>query len=77
MRWLWYVVRLPVLTLLVIMRPVVALICASFALLGVLTTVFFRLIEAPHFPAWTMLTISVSFGLALILYEAMIRGLSG
>jgi hypothetical protein len=76
MRWLWDVVRLPVVTLLVIMRPVVTLMCGGLALLGVLTTVFFRLVDAPHFPAGTMLAISVSFGLALVLYEALIRGLS-
>jgi hypothetical protein len=76
MRWLWYIVRLPVLTLLVIMRPFVALICGGLALLGVLVTAFFRLVEAPHFPTWTMLSISICFGLAVLLYEALIRGLS-
>ena len=76
MRWLWHIVRLPMLTLLVILRPVVVLMCGGLALLGVLMTVFFRLVEAPHFPVWTMLTISLSFGLALVLYEALIRGLS-
>jgi hypothetical protein len=67
---------LPVFTLLVIRRPVVALICGALALLGVLTTMFFRLVEAPHFPAGTMLTISIGFGHALFLCEALIRGLS-
>jgi hypothetical protein len=76
MRWLWHIVRLPMLTLLVIVRPVVVLMCGGLALLGVLMTVFFRVVEAPHFPAGTMLTISLSFGLALVLYEALIRGLS-
>jgi hypothetical protein len=43
------------------------------ALAGVLTTIFFVLIHAPHFPAWTMLTISIGFGLALIFYETLLR----
>jgi hypothetical protein len=59
--------------LLVILEPVFALICGGLALLGVLLTLFFKLIEAPHFPAWTMLTISIAFGLALLVYEGLIR----
>ena len=74
-RWLWHVARLPIVMLLVILEPVVALVCGALALLGVLTTVFFKLIAAPHFPTWTML-ISISFGLALVLYEAAIVVLS-
>ena len=75
-RWLWHVVRLPIVTLLVILEPVVALVCGALALLGVLTTIFFKLIAAPHFPTWTMLTISIGFGLALVLYEGAIVVLS-
>ena len=73
LRGLWFLVRLPVLTLLVILEPVVALVLGGFALAGVLTTIFFVLIHAPHFPAWTMLTISIGFGLALMFYEALLR----
>ena len=76
LRWLWFIVRLPVVTLLVILEPVVVGLCGGVALLGVLTTLFFRLINVPHFPAWTMLTISISFGLMLVLYEGAIRVLS-
>jgi hypothetical protein len=75
-RWLWHVARLPMVTLLVILEPVVALVCGALALLGVLTTAFFKLIAAPHFPTWTMLTISISFGLALVLYQGAIVVLS-
>jgi hypothetical protein len=73
LRGLWFLVRLPVFTLLVISEPVVALVLGGLALAGVLTTIFFVLIHAPHFPAWTMLTISVGFGLALMFYEALLR----
>jgi len=39
-------------------------------------SVFFTLIAAPHFPAGIMLATSISFALALILYEGAIRALS-
>ena len=73
LRGLWFLVRLPVLTLLVILEPVAALVLGGLALAGVLTTIFFVSIHAQHFPAWTMLTISIGFGLALMLYEALLR----
>src|ERR1700733_13416413 len=77
LRGLWFLVRLPVFTLLVILEPVVALVLGGLALAGVLTTIFFVLIHAPHFPAWTMLTLSIGFGLALMFYEALLRVFSG
>jgi hypothetical protein len=73
LRALWSLVRLPVVTLLVILEPVVALVLGGLALAGVLTTIFFVLIHSPHFPAWTMLTISIGFGLALLIYETLLR----
>src|ERR1700730_1900204 len=73
LRGLWFLVRLPVFMLLKILEPVAALVLGGLALAGILTTIFFVLIRAPHFPAWTMLTISVGFGLALLGYEALIR----
>jgi hypothetical protein len=73
LRGLWLLVRLPVLTLLVILEPVVALVFGGLALAGVLATLFFVLIHAPHFPAGTMLTISVGFGLGLMGYEVVLR----
>lgn len=73
LRGLWQLVRLPVFTLLVILEPVVALVLGGLALAGVLTTLFFVAIHAPHFPAWTMLSLSIGFGLALMLYEAVLR----
>jgi hypothetical protein len=72
----WRIVRLPVLMLLVILEPFVVLACGALALLGMLATIFFKLIDAPHFPTWSMLSISISFALALVLYEAVIRVLS-
>jgi fructose-specific phosphotransferase system IIC component len=73
LRGLWLLVRLPIFTLLVILEPVIALVLGGLALAGVLTTIFFVAVHAPHFPAWTMLTMSVGFGLVLMLYEAVLR----
>jgi hypothetical protein len=73
LRGLWFLVRLPVFMLLKILEPVAALVLGGLALAGVLTTIFFVLIHAPHFPAWTMLTISLGFGFALMFYEALLR----
>lgn len=75
-RWLWHIGRLPVLMLLVILEPVVAFACSTLALLGVLTTLFFALLQVRHFPTATMLLISVSFAAILVLYEGLIRVLS-
>ena len=76
LRALWHIARLPVVTLLVILEPVVAFACGALALLGVLATLFFWSISAPHFPALTMLVISLSFVAVLALYEGLIRLLS-
>jgi hypothetical protein len=73
LRGAWLVVRLPIFTLLVILEPVVALVLGGLALAGVLTTIFFVLIHVPHFPAWTMLALSIGFGLALMFYESLLR----
>jgi len=75
-RWTWHLGRLPVLMLLVILEPVIALACSALALLGVLTTLFFALLQVRHFPTATMLVISVSFAAILVLYEGLIRLLS-
>ena len=69
-------IRLPVLTLLEILEPVVAFVLSALALLGVLTTIFFKLVGSPSFPVWTMLLISLGFGVALAGYRYVIELLS-
>jgi len=69
----WMMVRLPIFTLLIVLEPVVALVLGGLALAGVLTTIFFVLIHAPHFPAWTMLALSIGFGFALMFNESLLR----
>jgi hypothetical protein len=39
-------------------------------------TLFFKLIHLPSFPAWTMLAISISFGLVGRMYRGLIELLS-
>jgi hypothetical protein len=70
--WIWRLVRLPIVTLLIVLEPVVSLVLGGLALLGVLMTLFNSLVGPPHFPTWTMLTLSVGFGLALRLYRELI-----
>jgi hypothetical protein len=73
----WRVIRLPILTFVVIVQPVVGLVFGGLALLGVLMSFFFKLTgAAPNFPFLRMLAISVCFGLVLIAYEAAVRCLS-
>lgn len=70
--WTWRLVRLPIVTLLVILEPVVSLVLGGLALLGVLITLFNSLVGPPHFPTWTVLILSVGLGLALRLYRELI-----
>jgi hypothetical protein len=72
----WHALRLPVLMLLVILEPAVSFVLGSAALLGVLMTFFWKLVGPPTFPFWTMLTISLGFGFALFLYQALIVALT-
>ena len=76
LRIAWAIIRLPVLTLLEILEPLVAFVLSALALLGVLTTIFFKLVGSPNFPAWTMLFISLGFGIALAAYRYLIDVLS-
>jgi hypothetical protein len=70
---LWQGIRVPTLTLLVILEPVVSVVLGLFALFGVLTALFWKLVGPPHFPFVLVLSISVGFGLALMLYHKVIR----
>ena len=73
LRWVWWLLRLPVVTLLVILEPVITLVFGGLALLGVLVTIFYNLIRLPHFPTWTMLSLSVGFGMVVRLYRGLIQ----
>jgi hypothetical protein len=76
LRSFWYLIRLPLLLGLVVLEPVVAFMLGTLALLGLLTTGLFMALGAAHFPAGVMLTISLGFAVALVLYEGLIAALS-
>ncbi len=76
----WDVVRLPVLTLLAVLEPLVAFFFSACALLLALTALFVRfLVHRSDFPFWGMLALSIGCVWALALYYATIRvfGLRG
>jgi hypothetical protein len=73
LRLLWHAVRLPLLMLLTILEPVVRFLLGALALLGVLTTLFFKFYGVPHFPFALMLGVSVGFGLMLAGYYALLQ----
>lgn len=73
---LWHSIRLPALVVLIVLEPLVSFILRSLALVGLLTTFFFYLLGVPHFPVWTMLALSIGFGLAQVLYQGAVGLLS-
>jgi hypothetical protein len=76
LRVLWHAVRLPVLVTLVILEPAVSFVLGGAAFLGLLMTFFWKWIGPPTFPFWTMFALSLGFGFALLLYQALIVALS-
>jgi hypothetical protein len=74
---LWQCVRVPLFLLLVTLGPVVSFVLGAAALLGVLTAFFWELLGPPHFPFVTVLSISLGFALARILYQKCLQMLSG
>ena len=74
---LWTVARFPALALLVVLEPLASTLLAGAALLCFLTAFFFKLTGAdPRFPFWGMLLVSITFAVALFLYEELIVLLS-
>jgi len=74
LRLTWDVVRLPLLTLLVILEPLVQFSLSACALLLTMTALFFRfLVHRPDFPFWGMLALSIGCVWVLALYYACIR----
>jgi hypothetical protein len=69
-------IRLPVLALLVTLSPLVQFLLSAFALLGVLTALFFRLLGTPNFPFWGMIGFSIGCRLLLMAYHGLVHLLS-
>ncbi len=68
-----HAIRLPILLFLYILEPVADFFLGALALLGVLTTLFFKVLGLPHFPFWTMLALSLGFGFLRLAYQGLIR----
>jgi hypothetical protein len=73
---LWQCIRLPILLVLVTLEPVVNLVLGLFALLGLLTAIFWELAGPPGFPCLLIVTISLGFQFALLVYQILLRLLS-
>jgi hypothetical protein len=72
--WLvWQCIRLPLLLFLLVLEPIVTLVLGALALLGVLTTLFWKFFGPPNFPFFLMLGVSLGFELALIVYRKLLR----
>ena len=76
LRAAWACIRLPVLAFLVILEPLVRFALGAFALVLVLTAVFFELVSSRAIPFWGMLGTAVGCVALLALYERLIRALS-
>ena len=76
--WLaWQAIRWPIFALLVVLEPIVRVCLSTFALLGTLSALLFRIVgHRPQFPFWGMLAISLSCVGVLALYYATLRWLS-
>lgn len=74
--WLWRAIRFPIVTLMIVLEPLVSIVFGGFALVGVLTVLFYKLIQFPRFPTWTVLSISIGAAMVLRLYRALILLLS-
>jgi len=69
-------VRFPLFLLLTILEPVVSFVLGAFALLGVLTALFWEAVHPAHFPFFLVVGISLGFAFLLVVYEAVLRFLS-
>jgi len=65
------IVRLPIVALLLLLEPVVNVVCAAVAVLGILVAVAFELSAVgPRFPFLQVGGISLAFGALLVLYHS-------
>lgn len=73
----WVAIRIPVVTLMIILEPFVTIYLMGFATIGVLTCILnYLFLQFPHFPYGLMLSISIGSALLLMPYYALMRILS-
>ena len=71
-RILWDIVRLPVLTVLLVLEPLVSLILTAVAVFGLTAAVILGLSgNLPRFPFWGMVTFSAASLLPLTAYRTL------
>jgi hypothetical protein len=74
LRPLWNLARVPILGLLLLLTPLVESVCGALLLLGLLVAAAFKISGTG--PFWPMITLSLGFGLFVILHHVVIGILS-
>ena len=70
----WQLLRLPVFAVLLLAAPLVRLAFGALGLLSLLAALFYEFFSPlPHPPFWSLLGFAVGCGLALVLYERLLR----
>lgn len=73
----WQLIRVPLLTLLIVLEPIVTGLLMSLALLGMLMTLFYYyIVELPGFPVGLIMSLSIGMAMLLIPYYWLMRLLS-
>jgi hypothetical protein len=72
----WRAVCAPVHALLALLEPIVSFVLGLLALLGICMSLAFEILR-PQFPFWTMMSISLSFLVALGVYHLVLRLTAG
>jgi hypothetical protein len=74
LRFVWQIIRLPVVFLLLVLEPAVDIVFGVVAFLGILMAIFFNVYGIPiEFPFYKMLAVSVCFALAPCAYGGLLR----
>lgn len=76
-RFLWHVIRLPILAVLLVLEPLVRVVFFTLAFLGTLVAFILKFGSTlPHFPFWGMLGVSLGCLGVAVVYGAIVRLLS-
>lgn len=73
LRALWFAVRVPVFLFLKTLEPLVTFVFSGLALLGLLTSFFYRAYGMPHFPFWGMVAMSLGCGAVVMCWQALVH----
>ena len=71
---LWHAVRMPVFVVLRLAEPLVRLLLSGLGLLSIVGALFYKFLSPlPHPPFWLLMGFAVACGIALLLYETLLR----